>query len=299
MARAYESSARHFGHQTYFLDTLYAREFIKPESLSKVLLSVNTTHLVILGDTKLSEHPGMSKELLRMLRARNIKVIVVLMDLLFSSKTMGVELVDFWKDEADALVVHNSRILEYFPKLENVLLWPSLPYVETESIFNAVTEKSIDLLIPGSGHRQRQLFSNYAKKHGIKVVSELSSRVSHDSQVYLWESYIHRLKEARLVFTNGYRNRRESQVIARTSEVMLSKSVLMYEKGSDIDYFFKPYYDFIPVLSLPDLVEKSRFLLANYGISSQIALNGYNTILDKFSSKRFWESLNLICNSHL
>ncbi len=168
MARAYESSARHFGHHTYFLDTLYAREFIKPENLYKVLLNVNTTHLVILGDTKLSEHPGMSKELLRMFRTRNIKVIVVLMDLLFSSKTMGIELVDFWKDEADALVVHNSRILEYFPKLENVLLWPSLPYVETEAIFNAVTEKSIDLLIPGSRHRQRQLFSNYAKKHGIK-----------------------------------------------------------------------------------------------------------------------------------
>jgi hypothetical protein len=291
MARAYESSARRFGHKTNFIDTPLARETIKSKDLFSYFLDLNTTHLILLGDTKTSEHPGLNIEMLRTLRSQGIKVIVVIMDLLFTNRLMGKDLVEFWMDESDVMVVHNSRILEYFPDLDNILLWPSLPYPEDESIFKQDSLQDIDLLIPGSDHRQRGVFASYVEKRGVRVASKLSNRITNNSQSYSWEHYLEQIKKAKLVFTNGYRNSRESQVIARTTEVMLAKSVLLYETGSDIDYFFEPYYDYIPIHSLPDLTEKTNFLLNNHSLRDQIRYNSFNTISTKYSYKRFWNLL--------
>lgn len=291
MARAYESSARRFGHKTHFVDTKLARETIKSKDLFKYFLELNTTHLILLGDTKTSEHPGLNLEMLRALRSRGIKVVVVIMDLLFTNRLMGKGLVEFWEDESDAMVVHNSRILDFFPDLDNILLWPSLPYPEDEFIFKHDSLQDIDLLIPGSDHRQRGVFASYVEKRGVRVTSQLSSRITNNSHSYSWEHYLGQIKKAKLVFTNGYRNSRESQVIARTTEVMLAKSVLLYETGSDIDYFFEPYYDYIPIRSLPDLVEKTNFLIDNDSLRDQIRSNGLHTMETKYSYKLFWHSL--------
>lgn len=297
MARAYESSARRFGHKTHFVDTRLAREDIKPNDLLSYFLDLNTTHLVLLGDTKTSEHPGLDSEMLRNLRSRGIKIVVVIMDLLLTNRLMGKDLVEFWMNESDAMVVHNSRILDYFPDLGNILLWPSLPYPEDESIFKQDSLQDIDLLIPGSDHRQRGVFASYVEKRGVRVASQLSNRITNNSQSYSWEHYFGQIKKAKLVFTNGYRNSRESQVIARTTEVMLAKSVLLYETGSDIDYFFEPYYDYIPIRSLQDLVEKTNFLLNNHSLRDQIRHNSFNTISTKYSYKRFWNLLEGVLSS--
>lgn len=291
VARAYESSARRFGHKTHFVDTKLARETIKSKDLFKYFLELNTTHLILLGDTKTSEHPGLNLEMLRALRSRGIKVVVVIMDLLFTNRLMGKGLVEFWKDESDAMVVHNSRILDFFPDLDNILLWPSLPYPEDESIFKHDSLQDIDLLIPGSDHRQRGVFASYVEKRGVRVASQLSSRITNNSHSYSWEHYLGQIKKAKLVFTNGYRDSRESQVIARTTEVMLAKSVLLYETGSDIDYFFEPYHDYIPISSLPDLAEKTNFLLNKHSLRDRIRSNGFHSMSTKYSYKRFWHLL--------
>ena len=292
LAVAYEESARHFGHETVFLEPESLREsHSTTKQLVDFFLKLNITHLVLLGDTRTLEHPGLTKDSLKLLRSGGVKIIVVFADLLFTDKLMGKTLIDFWAHETDVMIAHNSRILRYFPNLDNILLWPSMPFPEHKLPFEQNLNPTTDLLIPGSQHRQREVFARYAYLHGIQVSTELSNRILNTSHTFSWESYMERIRSAKLVFTNGYRNFRESQITARVTEVMLAKSVLLYEKGSDIDFFFTPYYDYIPILSLPDFFEKVNFLLNNDDIRKRISSNGFTTVSTKYSNKLFWELL--------
>lgn len=292
LAQAYETSAQLFGHSTLFIDPVKdVGTHQSTTELRRIFLEFNPTHLILLGDTRMKEHAGLTDYLLAEFRVKGIKIVAILMDLLFSHKVMGKDLVNFWIDKADVLIVHNSRILNHFPNRTNFLLWPSLPFPKVEPILNETFVQKDHLLILGSQHRQRELFSKYAVKNGITVASELNSRRQNFHHFPTWKQYMNRIQESKLVFTNGYRNFRESQVIARTTEVMLAKSVLLYESGSDIDFFFKPYYDYVPVNSLPDLVEKARFLLSNEDEWRFIQQNASCTIKNKYSYMIFWDSL--------
>jgi len=292
LAMAYETSAQLFGHKTLFIDPVKdAGTHQSATELRRTFLEFNPTHLILLGDTRMKEHVGLTNNLLAEFRLKGIKIIVILMDLLFSHKLMGRDLVRFWIDKADILIVHNSRILNHFPNRTNFLLWPSLPFPEVDPILNENFVQKDHLLILGSQHRQREVFAKYALKNGLTVASELSSRTNNFHHFPTWEQYMYRVQESKLVFTNGYRNFRESQVIARTTEVMLAKSVLLYESGSDIDFFFKPYFDYVPINSLSDLVEKARFLLSNEEERKFIQQNAFKTMKTKYSYETFWDLL--------
>jgi len=102
------------------------------------------------------------------------------------------------------------------------------------------------------------------------------------------------LSEDKFVFTNGYRNRHESQIIAKTTEVLLVRSLLLYESGSQLDYFFTPYSHYLPVCNVPDLVEKVNFLQNNPSVADEIIIKGRKHLLENYNTKLFWGQVFVI-----
>jgi hypothetical protein len=290
MLFAYRNSLLSLGIEALILDPMCDLEDLD-QAQSRILaqLSENGIQVLVLqGDNRLNDSPIFSAEFVAKIRNNNIAIVVDLVDVF--KIYGGNSTLEFFSDRADFLICHNSRLNvdKYF--VDRSLIWPSLPYPESFYI-ERHSPKRHGLLIPGAQHRGRQYYVKYAKKHGLDFVDSLFSRSNQTSGQYSYENYTNRLCKADMVFTNGYKNRRESQVIGRVSEVMLAKSALLYESGSDIDYFFLPYSDYIPVINLADFLDKVNYLINNPRYMDKIAYSGHVTILNKFSTSKFWSTI--------
>lgn len=290
MLFAYRNSLLSLGIEALILDPMCDLEDLD-QAQSRILAQLSETGiqvLVLQGDNRFNDSPIFSAEFVAKIRNKNIAIVVDLVDVF--KIYGGNSTLEFFSDRADFLICHNSRLNvdKYF--VDSSLIWPSLPYPESFYI-ERHSPKRHGLLIPGAQHRGRQYYVKYAKKHGLDLFDSLFSRSNQTSGQYSYENYTNRLCKADMVFTNGYKNRRESQVIGRVSEVMLAKSALLYESGSDIDYFFLPYSDYIPVINLADFLDKVNYLINNPRYMDKIAYNGHVTMLNKFSTSKFWSTI--------
>ena len=289
-AFAYKESLDNLGISAQIFDTdaLDSQE-VSTCDFTNLIKKNKITHLILLGDTLLEGKSYLSSESLLMMRKKeNLIVCTVFMDCL---ETLNSEqMLGFWKGKADIFIIHHPPLEKYL-KDQKYVLWPSLPYPESFFDDIGVKEKKSTLSIPGSGHRYRSDWARYSQEMGLAVNSQINTRHENSNNSFSIEDYFISLAEAKFIFTNGYRNRRESQVIAKTTEVMLVRSLLLYESGSQLGNFFTPYRHYIPVRNVSDLVEKTRFLQANQTIADAIIINGRDYLLDNYSSKKFWEKV--------
>ena len=256
----------------------------RAEVLSE-LLNNQIEILILQGDSKLNNSRVFNKELIHDIRKRNIAVVIDLVDCFVTRD--GQRTLDFFYDKVDFIVYHNSRLKIEKSFLNKSLIWPSLPYPESFYLRHH-SEERFGLLVPGSSHRDRKFYVDRAKKKDLSFSDSLFSKSDSSAATYSYETYVKRLCQSRLVFTNGYKNHRESQVIGRVTEVMLAKSTLLYESGSDINFFFSEYQDYVPVFNIPDFTYKANYLLGHPSEAEQIASNALSTMLDKFSTIKFW-----------
>ena len=259
------------------------------KNIIRELVDKRVQILVLQGDSRLKDSPIFDLEFVQQIRKKEIRIVVDLIDCFLTRN--GQETVNFFNSVADCLIYHNSRLNLQGPLSKSSVLWPSLPYPEDYYISRHTT-RVIDVLIPGSQHRNRDWFANYATKHNLQLTNSLFSRTELTSASYEYSNYVNQLCRSKMVFTNGYRNRRESQVIGRVTETILAKAVLLYETGSDIDFFFEPYVDYIPIDSFPDFVEKSRYLLNQPQITQTISNQALSKLSSKYSSGLFWNSID-------
>lgn len=288
MLFAFKNSLLNFGIDPLVVDT--ATHSNNPEISQKRIMTAmqdfEAELLVIQGDSMLSD-TLFSEPFVRQIREKGIAIVVDLVDCFVSRN--GQRVVDFYVERADFLICHNSRLLLNGRFDENFLLWPSLPYPESYFFERHVSRKSIDLLIPGSEHRGRNYYVEHARKYNLPLKDGLFSKSDTSATSFSYSDYVNSLCSAKLLFTNGYKNRFESQVIGRVTESLLAKSTLLYESGSDIEAFLVPYEDFVPVSNLNDFEEKVRFLLDNPVVAEHISTRGLKTMTEKYSTKHFWE----------
>lgn len=256
--------------------------------LFALLIDHRTEVLIFQGDTMLKGSQFLDEKFIRQVRDSGIAIVVDLVDCFITRG--GQYVVDFYLDKADFLICHNSRLQLHGNFVNNSLVWPSLPYPE-KFYFDRHVEKPEGLLIPGSNHRDRKYFARYAKKYKLDSRQRMFSNSDNSSARYSYSDYVDSLCKAMLIFTNGYKSRHESQIIGRVTETMLANSTLLYESGSDINYFFEPFKDYIPVHNLPDFVEKARYLLNNPHEARRFAANGLDTMLKKYSTEVFWDRI--------
>ncbi len=289
-AFAYKESLNNLGVSAQIFDTASLdNKETSTRDFTDLIKNNKITHLILLGDTLLQGKSYLSHESLIMMRKKeNLIVCAVFMDCL---ETLNSEqMLGFWRGTADVFIIHHPSLVKHL-KNQKYVLWPSLPYPESFFDDIGIKEKKSILLIPGSGHRFRAEWAKYSIRLGLGVNAQINTRYENSHNSFSIKDYFNSLAEAKFIFTNGYRNRSESQIIAKTTEVMLVRSLLFYESGSQIDYFFTPYRHYIPVFNVPDLVEKTKFLQANQTIADTIIMNGRNYLLDNYSSRKFWEKV--------
>jgi hypothetical protein len=212
---------------------------------------------------------------------------------------------------ADFAVIHNPNIDLPKKLSDKILVWPSFPFPKLLDSTPFDQRKS-GILFSGGVHRgHRQIYSNYLKKKNIEVIDALYPTLSKDSisekisnnnyrknksGFLSYQDYFDSLGLYSMAFTNGYRNPKESLLAFRACELMVKKTLVFYEVGSWIDYFFTPYEHYVPVENAPDLVDKVRYFIDNPEDMRRIIDSAKQVMDNLYSSEIFWKKLSIQIN---
>jgi len=204
----------------------------------------------------------------------------------------GLEKLEYWLSRADQIVLHNSRAPLSYLKKRSVLLWPFFPLPE-KAYSRGSKSVNNKCIVLGSQHRQRHQFINYAKKCGV-VIEDFSHSQSSQSRVLKsYKDYINTIRGAQMIFSNGYVNRKESIIVGRAGEAFLAGTALLYEKGSDLSFFFSEYKSFLPVSNVHDFVDKVSFIYKYPEHAMRLTNNALSEFSTRYSSETFWRQITL------
>lgn len=217
------------------------------------------------------------------------RTIVFLGDL---RKTRGLgQLLDF-VGNVDLVIHFNPLISErdLGSASEKTLLWPGLPYPEEKMRGFLTREKKQVLSISGQNYRYRSIYSDYCGRHGLPLLDAKQENKQYPFQNFL--DYLDFVSTAQIMFANGYMYPKESILVGKVIEAILTGTTVLYESGSWIDRFFIPYEHYVPVYNRVDLLQKSRYLLENPQISKAIAKRAHAFYLTTYSSEVFWSQVH-------
>jgi spore maturation protein CgeB len=168
------------------------------------------------------------------------------------------------------------------------MLWPGFP-IAYSPYRSKWAKKRVQISFTGTNHRNRSTYRDGAVRAGIEVPDLMHNRNNPNNSIQKYSEYLRPLKFSKFAFSNGYLSSVESIIVGRALESLACGSVLLYEAGSDLNFFFSEYQDFVPILNVPDLIEKVYFLSENDTLAQTIADNGQKKMLSEFSSSNFWE----------
>ena len=204
---------------------------------------------------------------------------------------------DYWGEVSDLVVVFTSRTRHYidFIQKEKTLVAGCIPFHEV--LFSSTTPRDIGLGFCGGKGRRRDAFLSFAEQCGLPTTAHFV-----DDKKYLTASeFKDFLSRSRITFSNGYVGSvagiEHSVMTGRIAESILSRSLLVYESGSEIDDYLVPYVHYIPVDNVHDLVHFSRYLLKNEEIRAAMTASAYEYWMENYSSKKFWNCVTQrLCN---
>lgn len=241
--------------------------------------------LLIDGNIPIERQPSIVQELLES-PIRRPPILVHIGDIYFSQD--GLEKLDYWVSNADHIVLHNSRVPTSYLNRFSILLWPFFPLPEK---LYSLGKNNVngDCLILGSQHRQRNYFIDYARKRGVMIDDRSHSRSYQSKILNSYEEYIRTIREAKMLFTNGYINRKESIIVGRAGEAFLAETLLLYEKGSDLSFFFSEYKSYLPVRNVHDFVEKVSYINQHPEQALKLTNHALFEFSENYSSDSFWQ----------
>jgi hypothetical protein len=249
---------------------------------------------LIIGQSFFSNMSSEMKKLYELHRTKKGKKTLLWHGDVLSEKPKDI---DFFKKKVDLIVHFNPKVRNLITSQEDLkeIVWPGLPFPERlfESITKEQQKKIPKLLFSGSNHRFRRTYSDYAMKLVPSEVALHGRNNVGNSQVS-YRDYLKELGRYQLVFSSGYYSRKESIVVGRVWEAILLGTVVLYESGSWLDYYLKPYEHYIPIFNRNDLVHKANFLLENPQYLDVIARKAFHHYIENFSSEKFW---NLVANN--
>jgi hypothetical protein len=218
------------------------------------------------------------------IRKQGIKVVVDIPDCYYTSD--GGDKIEYWLKCSDLVIIHNSRFQNL--RSHRVMLWPGFP-IAYSPYRSKWAKKRVQISFTGTNHRNRSTYRDGAVRAGIEVPDLMHNRNNPNNSIQKYSEYLRPLKFSKFAFSNGYLSSVESIIVGRALESLACGSVLLYEAGSDLNFFFSEYQDFVPILNVPDLIEKVYFLSENDTLAQTIADNGQKKMLSEFSSSNFWE----------
>jgi hypothetical protein len=221
------------------------------------------------------------------------KVVVDHSDILLTQG--GERILNYWLNHADIVVVHNPSLVNRAKRSgleKKVVLWPGFPYPDHQySNIGKDKPKTNTLLFSGTNYQGRNHYIDYCKRRGLPIIDYTHFRKNGGNVEEGYSQYLQLLSSSTLAFVNGYRNFRESLLSFRAVECMLLGTVVLYETGSWINYFFKPYEHYVPVRGIGDLVVKAEMLIQDQSLTISIAQRAQEYVRERYSAEKFWDLL--------
>ena len=301
-------SAAHAGHSVsqFDLSDISYDEIVKrPMNYSKILKSgvvalkefllFEKPDIVIFDGNFIPHGKSIDREMIREIkRDLGFKLCTFVGDL---HDLQPQSRLDYWGKVSDLVVVGNSQTRHYanFSNKGKVLVAPFFPFDEHR--FNRVDVRDIGLGFCGGKGRRRDDFLSFAEQCGIPTTTHFV-----DDKKYLNEvEFKDFLTRSKITFSNGYVGTvagiAHSVMTGRIAESILSRSLLVYESGSQIDDYLVPYVHYIPVDNVHDLVHSCRYFLKNEEIRAGMTASAYEYLMENYSSKRFWDCVTRrLCN---
>jgi hypothetical protein len=187
----------------------------------------------------------------------------------------------FWNDIADIFVMSRPSKLQELPQsiIHKILIQPGIPY-STHLLMGA--EKSIDFAFVGSPSRDRKFFMAGLSKFPIKTQIEFAGKT--EGRFTQYSDYIEVISRARMTFSNGYINPRDSLIAGRFIESVLVGTLVFYENCPDLEFFFRPGLHYVSVKSRREFENKIMQLNADEELRKGIADCARNHYLQKYGS---------------
>lgn len=243
--------------------------------------------IILDGNVPANSHGQFTNSHLEDFHKAGIRIVVDIPDCYYSQD--GRDKIDYWLRHSDLVIIHNSRF-ENIISSHRVMLWPGFP-IAYNPYFTMWTDKKDQISFTGSNHRNREDYKQRVGYSGIKVTDLMHSRERPTNSISRYSDYLCPLKESKFAFANGFISNKESIIVGRAIETIASGGLLLYEVGSDLNFFFTEYQDFIPVLNIPDFIEKLSFLGKNETVAKSIASSGSKVLFEEFSSSNFWHQI--------
>lgn len=243
---------------------------------------------IILDGNETPNHGRYSSEFLSIISQLDSRILVDIPDC-YRSKD-GRDKIQSWLNYADLIITHNSTVNLTKSARHRILFWPGFP-AEESLYYRTWQKKTLPISILGYSHRQRAIYQEMGLRWDIPLSSSLHANNDQSSVVRNYSQYIENIRNHKINFSNGYISRRESIIVGRAIETILSGSVLMYETGSDLENFLEPYKHFVPIKNVPDFIDTARFLIENDYYAEQIATDGYRFYESNFGAQMFWQEV--------
>jgi hypothetical protein len=216
------------------------------EYLENVVSSSQISHLFFdLNCSRESELFGLNW-ITNLKNRHNLKVV-------FFAPDFSLKKYLYWDNVADIFVMSRPSKLQELPRsiTEKVLLQPGVPYAN--NLFKSA-EKNLDFAFVGSPSRGRKFFLEGLSKLPIETQIEFSGK--SEGRLTRYVDYLEIVSRARMTFSNGYINPRDSLITGRFIESVLLNTLVFYEKCLDLEYFFIPKLHYVPIKNREELEDK-------------------------------------------
>ncbi len=201
----------------------------------------------------------------------------------------GLQTIESLKEHVDLHVSYDNPRSDYhdrYPKIDNhISLWTP----EDDSLFHDRDDKVYDVTFMGTLnlYRDRIDYLNIIKDRCPISISggQRSAKLSP-------EQYASVIRKSKIginfpISQTGV----FYQAKGRIFEYTACKSLLMDMENPSTRDFFVPNKDYVEFVSPDDLINKINYYLKHEEERLKIAENGYNTFIQRYSAKIFWDTL--------
>lgn len=290
----FSASARAAGLdcQTLHLDHLYRPDADFETECASIArqLEEHKPDLVVF-DGNIPRGPGeFNSERIANLRHRlNFKTLCVIGDLYDIRQE---DCLSHWQDCSDLFLIFNKRSKHFlnFTRRKDVLVKPFLPFCE--DLFHPQDEKHLDFYYCGARSRQREEFLNALRSTDLNYLTRFHNRTTTTAVPV--EIYHKELASARMTFGNGYINAHNNIITGRVGEAILSRTLVLYEDGSDLSDYLFPFVHYVPVQTIHDFCQAAIYLKSNPSLISNMVDAAHSFWHEHYSSRLFWARLRAL-----
>ena len=272
-----ESSNLDIPYDNYFVDEI-ASEGSHITYKTKEIIDKEPELVVIsfLGSSPLNPSTNMVKEL----HKSGIKICVMWPD---TGYPWALEMIESLGDAVKLHVSYGGERIEHPYDKNHLWLWAP----QDERLFRPSTSRRpISFVGSLHGYVDRSQYLRYAVEKGVLGPEDITG--GQREKALSAEEYAHRIRSSGININFPESPSGKDQCKGRVIESIASMTMLLERKNEATPNLLKPGVEYVEFDTLDDFVDKIKYYKDNELKAFEVAVAGYKTYKDKYSSNKFW-----------